>query len=111
MGTKNLHDLMLDMTKTFDSKAVSSDFVADIQFHITGNELEDCYFHIENGKCTFHKGIAKLPKATINTPSEVWQKILTGEMNVQLAFFGREFTVEGDLMLLIKLASLFKQGK
>jgi putative sterol carrier protein len=40
----------------------------------------------------------------------VWEKILTGEMNAQLAFFGRKFTVEGDLMLLIKLASLFKQG-
>jgi putative sterol carrier protein len=101
---------MEGIAAAFDPNSVSNDFLADIQFKVSGEEPGNYYFHIENGKCTFHEGIAKSPKATINTPSEVWEAILRGEMNAQLAFFGRKFTVEGDLMLLIKLASLFKQG-
>jgi putative sterol carrier protein len=101
---------MEDIAKAFDPNLVSNDFVADIQFKVSGEEPGNYYFHIEKGKCTLHEGIAESPKATINTPSEVWEAILQGEMNPQLAFFGRKFTVEGDLMLLLQLANLFKRG-
>jgi putative sterol carrier protein len=110
VSKKNIRDQMEDIAKAFDPSSVSNDFLADIQFEVSGGEPGNYYYHIENGKCTFHEGIAESPKATIKTPSDVWEKILTGEMNAQLAFFGRKFTVEGDLMLLIKLASLFKRG-
>jgi putative sterol carrier protein len=99
---------MEDIANTFDSSSVSNDFVADIQFHVSGEEPGDYYFHVENKKCTFYEGIAESPKATIKAPSEVWEAILQGEMNPQLAFFRRKFTVEGDIMLLLTLASLFK---
>ena len=101
---------MEDIAQAFDPSSVSNDFVADIQFNVNGEEPGNYYFHIEKGKCTLHEGIAESPKATINTPSEVWEAILRGEMNAQLAFFGRKFTVEGDLMLLLQLANLFKRG-
>lgn len=108
MSERNLRSLMEDIANTFDSNAVSNDFVADIQFHVSGEEPGDYYFHVENKKCTFHEGIVESPKATIKAPSEVWGAILRGEMNPQLAFFRRKFTVEGDIMLLLSLASLFK---
>ena len=110
MSKKNLRSLMEEIAGAFDPNSVSNDFAADIQFKVSGKEPGNYYFHIEKGKCTLHEGIAESPKATINTPSEVWEAILQGEMNPQLAFFGQKFTVEGDLMLLLKLANLFKRG-
>lgn len=100
---------MEDIAKTFDSNAVSKDLVADIQFRVSGEEPGNYYFHIENGKCNLHEGLAESPKITIKTPSEVWTAILQGEMNAQHAFLWRKFTVEGDLMLLIQLGSMFKK--
>ena len=110
MSNKNLRNLMEDIAHAFDPNSVSNDFSADIQFKLSGKEPGNYFFHIENGKCTFHEGIAESPNATINAPSEVWEAILRGEMNAQLAFFGRKFTLEGDLMLLLKLRNMFKLG-
>jgi len=100
-------DLMISMAKAFNANEVSSDFVADIQFHVTGKEPGDYYLHIEDGKCIFHEGVSKSPKATINTPSEVWIAIAQGELDGQKAFFEQKFTVEGDLMLLMQLRNIF----
>ena len=101
---------MEDIAEGFDPNSVPNDFLADIQFKVSGEEPGNYYFHIENHKCTLHEGIAQSPKATINAPSEVWKAILQGEMKPQQAFFEQKFTVEGDLMQLLQLASLFKQG-
>ena len=110
MSKKNLRSLMEDVAGAFDPNSVSNDFVADIQFHVSGEEPGQYYFHIEKGKCTLHEGVAESPKITIKAPSEVWQAILEGELNAQQAFFQQKFTVEGDLMLLLQLANLFKRG-
>ena len=99
---------MENMAKAFDPNTVSSDLTADIQFHVSGEEPGNYFFHIENGKCTFHEGVAETPKITIKTPSEVWTAVLEGKMSPQHAFFWRKFTVEGDLMLMLSLASMFK---
>jgi putative sterol carrier protein len=101
---------MEDIAKAFDPNSVSKDFAADIQFNVSGGEPGNYYFNIGKGKCTFHEGTAESPKITIKTPSEVWQAILTGELNAQQAFFDQKFTVEGDLMLLLQLANLFRRG-
>lgn len=101
---------MEDIAEAFDPNSVSKDFAAEIQFNVSGEEPGNYYFHIEEGKCTFHEGVVESPKITINTPSDVWEAILRGEMNAQLAFFGRKFTVEGDLMLLLQLRNMFKLG-
>ena len=110
MSQGNFPDLMISMAKTFDPTAVSNGFIMDIQFHVTGKEPGDYYFHIADGKCTLHEGVSKSPKATINTPSEVWMAIAKGELTPQQAFFEQKFTVEGDLMLLLQLRNIFKIG-
>jgi putative sterol carrier protein len=99
---------MISTAKTFDPTTVTCDFTADIQFHVTGKEPGDYYLHIEDGKCIFHEGVSKSPKATINTPSEVWIAIARGELDGRKAFFERKFTLEGDLMLLLQLRNMFK---
>jgi putative sterol carrier protein len=109
VGGRKLRSIMEDIARTFNSCSVSNELVADIQFHVSGEDPGDYYFHIEKGKCTFHEGVAESSKITIKTPSEVWQAILEGELNPQKAFFMQKFTVEGDLMLMLQLASLFKR--
>ncbi len=100
--------LLENMASTFDLSKVSKDFRADIQFLVSGDEPGNYFFHVEDGKCILHDGIAESPKITIKTPSEVWRAISTGELNVQKAFFGKKFTVEGNLMLMLSLANLFR---
>ena len=108
MNKGTLRDLIVAMSKAFNANDVSSDFVADIQFHVSGEEPGDYYVHIEDGRCAFHEGVSKSPKATINTPSEVWIAIARGELDGRKAFFERKFTLEGDLMLLLQLRNMFK---
>jgi len=109
MSKVSFRDLIANMTTAFDLKAADN-LVATIQFRVTGQEPGNYYLHIENGKCTFHEGVANSPTATIHTPSEVWIAVSTGEMDGARAFMQGKFRVEGDLGLLMKMRELFKRS-
>ena len=86
----------------------AGDLVADIQFHVTGDEPGDYILRIAGGECAFEEGLSAAPRLSITTPSEVWLKISRGELNPQMAFMTRKYTVEGDMGLLMKMGKLFK---
>ena len=109
MSKVSFRDLIANMTTAFDLKAADN-LVATIQFRVTGQAPGNYYLHIENGKCTFHEGVANSPTATIHTPSEVWIAVSTGEMDGARAFMQGKFRVEGDLGLLMKMRELFKRS-
>jgi len=102
-------EIIAGMPSAFNAEA-AGDMVADIQFHVTGEEPGDYHLHIEGGTCTFHEGTLATPKLTIHTPSEVWVAISNGEMDGQQAFMQGKYRVEGDFSLLMKLSDLFKAG-
>ena len=108
MSKVSFRDLIERMVATFDPQAAGS-LVATIQLQATGKEPGNYFLRIENGKCTFHDGVADLPTATIHTPSEVWIAIISGEMNAALAYLQGKFRVEGDKGLLLKMQDLFKR--
>jgi len=108
MNEASFRSLIANLTDGFDSETAGN-LVATIQFHATGKEPGNYYLHIENGKCTFHEGVANSPTATIHTPSEVWIAIISGEMNAALAYLQGKFSVEGDKGLLLKMQELFKR--
>jgi len=108
MSKTSFRDLIERMAATFDPQAAGN-LVATIQLRATGREPGNYYLHIENGKCTFHEGLADSPTATIHTPSEVWIAIISGEMNAALAYLQGKFRVEGDKSLLLKMQDLFKR--
>ena len=108
MSKTSFRDLIERMAATFDPQAAGN-LVATIQLRATGREPGNYYLHIENGKCTFHEGVADSPTATIHTPSEVWIAIISGEMNAALAYLQGKFRVEGDKSLLLKMQDLFKR--
>jgi len=44
---------------------------------------------------------------TIHTPSEVWLRVSRGEMDGAQAMMSGQYTIEGDLSLLIRFSELF----
>jgi len=102
-------EIIAGMPSAFSAE-VAGDMVADIQFHVTGEEPGDYHLHIEGGACTFHEGTSETPKLAIHTPSDVWVAVSNGEMDGQQAFMQGKYRVEGDFSLLMKLNDLFKAG-
>jgi putative sterol carrier protein len=91
---------------TFNAEA-AGDMVAVIYYKVTGEEPGDYYLEIADGTCTFHEGTPASPTLTIETPSEVWVAISTGQVDGQQAFMEQKYKASGDFGLLMKLNSLF----
>jgi multimeric flavodoxin WrbA/putative sterol carrier protein len=102
-------EIIAGMPTVFSAEA-AGDMVADIQFHVNGEEPGDYHLHIEGGTCTFREGTSEAPRLTIHTPSDVWVAISNGAKDGQQAFMQGEYHVEGDFSLLMKLNDLFKAG-
>ncbi len=78
-----------------------------VQFNITGEEEGEYYIVVDDGEVEIHEGQADDPDATINTPSDVWLKVSSGELNGAVAFMSGQFQAEGDIMLLMSMQSWF----
>jgi len=102
-------EVIAGMPTVFNAEA-AGDLVAVIYYKVTDEEPGDYYLEIANGTCAFHEGTPASPKLTIETPSEVWVAIATGELDGQRAFMQQKFKASGDFGLLMKLASLFTAG-
>ncbi|MBC8440742.1 MAG: hypothetical protein H8D87_13820 [Deltaproteobacteria bacterium] len=51
-----------------------------IQFHITGDEVINCFFTIRDEKCTYTEGEYENPTMTINTPAKIWLDVSNGDL-------------------------------
>jgi putative sterol carrier protein len=91
--------------------AAAGDLAATIEFEAGGAEPGAYHLSIAGGECTFRVGPAAAPTLTITTPSEVWLKIRSGELNGTEALKQGLYTVSGDLSLLPKMGELFKAGE
>ena len=95
------------MTIFFDPEA-AGDLEAVIQFNVTGQEPGNYYIQISKGECAFHLGEAPESTLTIDTPSEVWMKIVDGEISSAEAMAQGLYKAEGDVNLLLRFNELFK---
>lgn len=84
---------------------------AVIQFDVTGDEVFVGYITIKDCTCTYTEGQAENPSLTIETPAEVWVKLLKGELNPQVAFFKRMFKAKGDFSLFMRMGQLFARPR
>jgi len=78
-----------------------------IQFHLTGEEPTDGYLTIKNLECTYTEGIHPDPKTTIRADSKLWLAISNNEISGDQAYINKEYTVDGDVTVLLKLDELF----
>ena len=78
-----------------------------IQFHLTGEEPTDGYLTIKNLQCAYTEGIHPEPKTTIRSDSKLWLAISNKEIPGDQAFINKEYAIEGDMTILLKLGELF----
>ena len=78
-----------------------------IQFHLTGEEPTDGYLIIKNLECTYTQGTHPEPKTTILADSKLWLAISNKEISGDQAYLNKQYAVEGDMTILLKLGELF----
>jgi multimeric flavodoxin WrbA/putative sterol carrier protein len=78
-----------------------------VQFHLTGAERTDGYLIIKDCHCTYANGIHPDPKTTIKADSKLWLAISNNEVSGDRAFINKEYTVDGDMGILLKFSELF----
>jgi putative sterol carrier protein len=94
------------MKLAFNSNA-AGDTDARLQFNFTG-EIEDaCYLSIQKGTITGAIGTADQADLTVNAPFEIWMDIMTKKADGQQMFMEQQYTVEGDLELLMQMVQFF----
>jgi putative sterol carrier protein len=79
-----------------------------IQFKVTGAEAGNWQITVKDGKCTVAEGEAASPNVTINTPADVWLKIMRRELDGATAFMSGQFTFTGDMGILMQMGSWFE---
>jgi len=83
---------------------------ATIQFNFTGDEAGNYAVKVADGKCDVSEGTADSPTVTINSPSDVWLKIMRRELDGATAFMSGQFTFTGDMGVLMQMGGWFGQG-
>jgi putative sterol carrier protein len=83
---------------------------AVVQISTTGSEPGSWIITVRDGKCEVEQGAADSPSVTINTPSDVWLKIMRRELDGSSAFMSGQFTFTGDMGVLMQFGSWFDQS-
>ena len=84
---------------------------ATIQYKFTGPEASNWIVRIADGKCSVEEGEDENADVTINSPSDVWLKILRGELDGATGFMSGQFTFTGDMGILMQMGSWFGQAE
>ncbi len=107
---RSLRQTLEGMCLHFDPSAAEG-LEATLQFEVSGDEPGTYHLDINRGVCTFHEGPVDDATLTIRTPSDVWQRIGSGELSGRDALMQDLYEVEGDAGLLMRMDSLFQRGK
>lgn len=77
------------------------------QFEVSGDEQFTAHIRIADQEATFHEGAVENPDVVIKTPAKVWLAVSRGQISGRWAFMTRKYKITGDIILLMKLRSLF----
>jgi putative sterol carrier protein len=94
------------MALVFDPTA-AGDLSASIQFDVSGGEPGTYRLDISGGECRFSVGRGPEATLTVTTPSEVWQRISSGQLSGREALAEGLYQVRGDASLLLRMDDLF----
>lgn len=83
---------------------------ATLQFNFTGDEPGNWTAKVADGKCEVTEGTDASPTVTINSPSDVWLKIMRRELDGATAFMSGQFTFTGDMGVLMQMQNWFQQS-
>ena len=105
----SIKDVMDGMPGAFQPEKAAG-VNATIQFNFTGAEPGIYYARVADGKCEVNEGTADSPTVTINSPSDVWLKVMRRELDGATAFMSGQFTFTGDMGVLMQMGGWFGQG-
>src|SRR3989337_4232382 len=88
----------------------ASGVTATIQYKFTGAEPGSWTVRVADGKCSVEEGETDSATVTINSPSDVWLKILRRELDGATAFMSGQFTFTADMCVLLPMGSWFGQA-
>jgi putative sterol carrier protein len=106
---ESIKQVMDLMPSTFQPDKAAG-VTATIQFKFTGAEEGNYIAKVADGKCEVQEGETDSATVTINSPSDVWLKIIRRELDGNTAFMSGQFTFTGDMGVLMQMASWFSQG-
>ena len=98
----SLESFMLMFAQGVNTEAVGQNTKV-LQFRFSGEFQDTCHFIISNQGVEPVAGTADFPDIIIHTPFETWMDIMTGKTDGQEQFLHGEYTVEGDLDMMLKL--------
>ena len=109
-----MRDMIAGMALVFNPDE-AGDLQAAVQFDVSpstgfrtgGDEPGQYYLRIAEGECAAFEGTHPEPTLTIHTPSEVWLRISRGELDGAQAMMSGQYSVEGNLGLLMRFDKLF----
>ena len=91
-GYKQFVDLA---NKNAEAKGVMAGWDRIIQFIITGDD--NFYIEIKGGVASFNLGVHKSPHVTLKGPADVFNKMLTRELDQTRAYVAKQYTIEGSM--------------
>lgn len=99
--------LIMGLPLVFDPQA-AGDAKVLIRFRVSGEEAGDYCVRVDGGRCETFEGTPDAADLVVTTPSDVWVRIVRGELDGVQALMERQYSVEGDSLLLAKFPQWFR---
>lgn len=107
MANPEIQAIIERMPGTFQADA-AGDLEAVLQFNLTGDKGTDFYAEIKGGKCVAKEGKHPSPTTTFTADGQDWLDLTAGKADGMSLFMQGKLSVDGDMGLAMRLASLFK---
>lgn len=109
MAHPEINEVIQKMPGTFQPDA-AGDLEAVIQFILGGEKSGDFYADIKNGTCTVTEGKHPSPTTSFSLEGQDWLDLTQGKADGMSLFMQGKLSVDGDMGLAMRLATLFKNN-
>lgn len=89
------------------NKETAKEAMVVYQFNLEGEGGGQFAVTINHGTCLVQEGVAPTPDATISATAADYIQIVTGALPFGLAYINGRLKVEGDLRLVLRMATYF----
>ncbi len=100
--SNSIEEFLLTFPLAIDAKAVGDRKIL-LQFKFSGEVEDPCFFTIQHGGITAHKGSCDQSDLTVETPFDLWMDVMTGKADGTQMFLEQKYNISGDLSLITQL--------
>jgi hypothetical protein len=107
-GISDLQGYMAALEASFDAERACSRPIT-VQYLFTGAVNGACHAVLANGALAVAEGIHPAPTVTVTSDFDLWNRIVTYEIDPLMAWQDGLYQAEGDLEALIELDACFRR--